>query len=192
MVYLCASVITLWTSARARIIWIAGLLAGYYAITRFVSVPGCDHAAWFTQHCTWPDIDHKLMVGHLYTVSFDPEGLLSTFPAIATTLMATLGRIISERSYNPLASSSRPGPCRGGRSGCRLRGASLVPDWQTVVGDPIRALHRWCWMSYLALCCWLIEIRGWRMWAKPFLGWVRTRSWSDAGPIFVQQTWRHD
>src|SRR5579859_3188661 len=47
LVYLCASVITLWTSTRGRILWIAGLLAGYYAVMRFVPVPGCDSAAWF-------------------------------------------------------------------------------------------------------------------------------------------------
>ncbi len=91
LVYLCASVITLWTSSRGRVMWIAGLLAGYYAALRLVPVPGCDHAAWMTQHCSlagW--IDRKLMLGHLYRPDFDPEGLLSTFPAIATTLLGTL------------------------------------------------------------------------------------------------------
>ena len=94
-VYLFASAITLWTSTRGRILWITGLLAGYYAVSRFVPVPGCDHAAWFTQmqtqHCTLAGfIDRKLMLGHLYRRDFDPEGLLSTLPAIATTLLGTL------------------------------------------------------------------------------------------------------
>src|SRR5262249_58581406 len=91
LVYLCASVITLWTPGRGRLIWIAGLLAGYYAVMRFIPVPGCDQAAWLTQHCSlagW--IDRKLMFGHLYRSDFDPEGLLSTFPSIATTLLGTL------------------------------------------------------------------------------------------------------
>jgi len=91
IVYLFASVITLWTATRGRILWIAGLLAGYYAVMRFVPVPGCDQAAWMTQHCSLAGlIDRKLMLGHLYRHDFDPEGLLSTFPAIATTLLGTL------------------------------------------------------------------------------------------------------
>ena len=35
-------------------------------------------------------IDTKLLGGHLYRPTFDPEGILSTFPAIATTLLGTL------------------------------------------------------------------------------------------------------
>src|ERR1700739_3965611 len=91
VVYLFASAIALWTSTRGKIIWIAGLLAGYYAVMRFVAVPGCDPAAWMTQHCSlagW--LDRLLMPGHLYRRDFDPEGVLSTFPAIATTLLGTL------------------------------------------------------------------------------------------------------
>src|SRR6476646_5939410 len=91
VVYLFAAAIALWTSTRGKILWIAGLLAGYYAVSRFVPVPGCDPAAWMTQHCSlagW--LDRALMYGHLYRKDFDPEGVLSTFPAIATTLLGTL------------------------------------------------------------------------------------------------------
>src|SRR5215472_1084830 len=71
VVYLCASVITLWTARRGRIEWVAGLLAGYYVVMRFIPVPGCDPAAWMTQHCSlagW--LDRLLMPGHLYRRDF--------------------------------------------------------------------------------------------------------------------------
>ena len=45
VVYLFASAITLWTGARGRLLWIIGLLVGYYAVMRFTPVPGCDPAA---------------------------------------------------------------------------------------------------------------------------------------------------
>jgi len=186
LVYLCASAITLWTSGRGRIIWIAGLLAGYYAVSRFVSVPGCDHAAWITQHCSlagW--IDRKLMFGHLYRRDFDPEGLLSTLPAIATTLLGTL-------------------------AGEFLRGATSL--WHKVRGLIVAgvagvaagyAWHPWfpigkpLWTSSyvlftagaacltLALCWWLIEMRGWRMWATPFLWLGSNASLAYALSTFV-------
>jgi predicted acyltransferase len=35
-------------------------------------------------------IDTQLLSGHLYTPNFDPEGILSTFPALVTALLGTL------------------------------------------------------------------------------------------------------
>ena len=170
IVYLFASVITLWTSTRGRILWIAGLLAGYYAVMRLVPVPGCDHAAWMTQHCSLAGfIDRKLMLGHLYRRDFDPEGLLSTFPAIATTLVGTLvGEFLRG------AASLRS----------KLRGLALAGVAGVIAGyawHPWFAISKPLWTSsyvlftagaaclLLAICWWLIEMRGWHTWAKPFL-----------------------
>ena len=170
LVYLCASAITLCTESRGRMLWIAGLLAGYYAVMRFVPVPGCDHAEWMTQHCSvagW--MDRTLIQGHLYRKDFDPEGLLSTLPAIATTLLGTLaGEFL--RGAASLAQ--------------KLRGLAIAGVAGVAAGY---AWHPWfpiskpLWTgSYvlftagaacltLALCWWLIEMRGWRAWAMPFL-----------------------
>lgn len=170
LVYLCASMIALWTTKRSRVIWIVVLLAGYYALLRLFPSPGCDPAAWMTEHCSlagW--IDRKLMPGHLYRVDFDPEGLLSTLPAIATTLLGTL---IGE-FLRSAASLSR-----------KLRGLVFAGVAGVVAGY---AWHPWfpiskpLWTSsyvlftagaaclVLAGCWWLIEMRGWNQWAKPFL-----------------------
>jgi predicted acyltransferase len=170
VVYLFASVITLWTSTRGRILWIAGLLAGYYAVMRFVPVPGCDHAAWMTQHCSLAGfIDRKLMLGHLYRRDFDPEGLLSTVPAIATTLLGTLAG-----EFLRGAASLRH----------KLRGLALAGVAGVAAGyawHPFFPISKPLWTSsyvlftagaaclLLALCWWLIDMRGWRLWSRPFL-----------------------
>lgn len=184
VVYLCASVITLWTSGRGRIMWIAGLLAGYYAAMRFVPVPGCDHAAWMTQNCSLAGyIDRKLMFGHLYRPDFDPEGLLSTFPAIATTLLGTLaGEFLSGASPQRAKSELAGGPAASLRH--KLRGLAIAGVAGVAAGY---AWHPWfpiskpLWTSsyvlftagaaclLLALCWWLIEMRGWHAWSRPFL-----------------------
>ena len=184
VVYFCASVITLWTSTRGRIIWIAGLLAGYYAVMRLVPVPGCDHAEWMTQHCSlagW--IDRQLMIGHLYRRDFDPEGLLSTFTAIATTLLGTLaGEFLRGASPQRARSGLAGGPTASLSK--KMRGLAIAGVVGVVAGY---AWHPWfpiskpLWTSsyvlftagaaclLLALCWWLIEMRGWRAWARPFL-----------------------
>src|SRR5580765_8231313 len=170
VVYLFASVITLWTSTRGRILWIAGLLAGYYAVMRFVPVPGCDPAAWMTQHCSlagW--LDRLLMPGHLYRRDFDPEGVLSTLPAIATTLLGTL----AGEFLHGATSLSR-----------RLRVLMIAGVAGVAVGyawHPWFPIYKPLWTSsyvlftagaaclLLAVCWWLIEMRGWRLWSRPFL-----------------------
>jgi len=89
--YLAASLLYLWTGARTRWAIVAALLVGYWILMRFVPVPGFgiptidiplldpdrNLAAW---------LDRKLLWGHLYEHVRDPEGLLSTLPAIASTL----------------------------------------------------------------------------------------------------------
>jgi predicted acyltransferase len=89
--YLAGSVLYLWSGARVRWAVIAGLLVGYWILMRFVPVPGFgiptvniplldpdqNLAAW---------LDRKLMMGHLYERVRDPEGVLSTLPALANTL----------------------------------------------------------------------------------------------------------
>jgi len=93
--YLVCSVLVLWTGTRARVAVIAVCLAGYWVLMRFVPVPGLgvpthdiplldpnrNLAAW---------LDRKLLFGHLYEGTRDPEGLLSTVPALGTTLIGVL------------------------------------------------------------------------------------------------------
>jgi predicted acyltransferase len=170
VVYLCASVIVLFSEKRGRIAWIAGLLVGYYVLMRFVPVPGCDRADWMTQHCSlagW--IDRKLMPGHLYRPDFDPEGLLSTLPAIATSLLGTLvGEYL----------------CSTGRLSHKLRILSIAGALCVAAGyawHPFFPIYKPLWTSsyvlftagacclLLALCSWLIDVRGWRWWDRPFV-----------------------
>jgi predicted acyltransferase len=210
VVYLFASMITLCTATRGRILWIAGLLAGYYAVSRFVPVPGCDPAAWMTQHCSLAGfIDRKLMLGHLYRRDFDPEGLLSTLPAIATTLLGTLAGQFLRSSANLRH---------------KLRGLLIAGVAGVAAGY---AWHLWfpiskpLWTSsyvlftagaaclLLALCWWLIEMRGWHAWSRPFL-WLGSNAivayalstfigklWSiiklsDAGNSITLQAWIYE
>ena len=89
--YCIGSILYLWTGTRTRWAVIVSLLVGYWIVMRFVPVPGFgvpsvniplldpdrNLAAW---------LDRKTMWGHLYEGVRDPEGILSTFPAVANTL----------------------------------------------------------------------------------------------------------
>jgi predicted acyltransferase len=170
IVYLCASVITLGTARRGRIAWIAALLTGYYAALRFIPVPGCDHSAWMTQHCSlagW--VDRTLMAGHIYRADFDPEGLLSTLPAIATTLLGTFTGEFLRDAESPQH---------------RIRGLAIAGVAGVIAGYAWHLffpIYKPLWTSsyvlftagaaclLLAVCSWLIDLRGWRRWDGPFV-----------------------
>jgi predicted acyltransferase len=93
--YLIAAVFVLWTGTRGQIVGIAACLIGYWILMRYVPVPGFgvpgrdiplldpdrNWVAW---------LDRKLLMGHLYEGTRDPEGLLSTIPAIGTILLGVL------------------------------------------------------------------------------------------------------
>ena len=99
--YVAASAIVLVTSGKGRAIAVtaAALLVAYWALLAFVPVPGFG-AGRFDSLGSWPAfVDrHVFTVAHLwvwgttdpYGVTYDPEGLLSTVPAVATTLIGVL------------------------------------------------------------------------------------------------------
>ena len=93
--YLAAALITLYCRTNARIVWITALLLGYWVLMRFVPVPGYGIPVYDIP-LLHPDanlaayLDRKLMLGHLWEGTRDPEGVLSTLPAIATTLCGVL------------------------------------------------------------------------------------------------------
>ena len=99
--YLFAAIIVLNTNIRGQVIWIVGILIGYWAAMRFIPVPGFRRGDWAPGHTLSGYIDRMLLPGELYIkcreavtgklVSCrDPEGLFSTIPAIATVLTGVL------------------------------------------------------------------------------------------------------
>jgi predicted acyltransferase len=93
--YFAAAILVLWSNRRGVWIAIFTCLVGYWALLRFVPVPGLGvpgHNIPFMDPdrnlAAW--LDRKLFMGHLYNGTRDPEGILSTIPAIATTLIGVL------------------------------------------------------------------------------------------------------
>ncbi len=93
--YVITALLELWIGWRAQVAVAIACLAGYWILMRYVPVPGFgipthdiplldpdrNIVAW---------LDRKLLMGHLYEHTRDPEGLLSTIPAIATSLLGLL------------------------------------------------------------------------------------------------------
>ena len=94
--YVFTSLFLLWSNTKGRIAVACSLLVGYWVLMRYVPVPGYGFPGQdFPLLDPWKNLaaylDRWLLPGHLYgDGTYDPEGLLSTLPAIATTLFGVL------------------------------------------------------------------------------------------------------
>ena len=116
-------------------------------------------------------IDRSLLGGHLWSESmtWDPEGLLSTLPAIATLLIGILAGewLRSDRE--------------GARKAAGLAAAGFGLDRGGRLLHPYFPINKNLWTSTfvlftggfamfaLAACYWAVDLRGWRRWAAPWL-----------------------
>jgi predicted acyltransferase len=93
--YFFAAILELWAGRRWQLVALAGCLIGYWALLRFVPVPGAGlpgrDIPFMDQVQNLPAwLDRKLFMGHLYDGTRDPEGIIHTIPAIGTTLIGVL------------------------------------------------------------------------------------------------------
>jgi predicted acyltransferase len=105
--YLIASAIYLTTGVRGQIVWIASLLSAYWLIMKLAPVPGYGAGHLDVERNFAHYIDGLVLGRHNYagTKTWDPEGIVSTLPAIATTLFGVMAghllrlkRELSERT----------------------------------------------------------------------------------------------
>jgi predicted acyltransferase len=87
LAYMFANIIYLFSKQRTQVIWFFGLLIGYWLMLKFTSAPGFPHGDLTMQGNFASYIDRSIIPGRLYLVIHDPEGLVSTIPAISTGLL---------------------------------------------------------------------------------------------------------
>jgi len=104
--YVITAVLELWTGWRVQLAVAVACLVGYWILMRYIPVPGFGiptHDIPFLD----PDrnivawLDRKLLMGHLYEGTRDPEGVLSNIPAVATCLLGLLTGKWMKSSYSP-------------------------------------------------------------------------------------------
>lgn len=92
--YLFASLMFLNFNVRGLVAACVALLAGYWALMTFVPVPGigAGHFGPDQNLANW--IDAHYLPGRLFDKTRDPEGLLSTLPAIGTCLLGVFAGLV--------------------------------------------------------------------------------------------------
>ena len=88
--YTAAAVIVVFSKWRAQAITAGAILVLYWAASMFIPVPSHGAGVITMEGCLSSYIDQLLVPGKLWFVYGDNEGLLSTLPAVATTLLGAL------------------------------------------------------------------------------------------------------
>ncbi len=102
LAYMFANIIYLYSKQRAQIIWFFGLIIGYWLLLKFTSAPGFPRGDLSMEGNFASYIDRSVLPGKLYLGIHDPEGLMSTIPAIATGLLGILtGSFLKTSSIAP-------------------------------------------------------------------------------------------
>ena len=149
----------------------AGLLLLYWLLMTIIPVPGCDVTTIDDKACNLAAyIDRTLLTeGHLWSQAkvYDPEGILSTMPALVTTIAGVLTGLWLRTDRSKLEKAA----------GIFFAGTVLLAvgwSWSLVF-----ALNKALWTSSYVLytagialltlggCFWLIDVKGWDRWARP-------------------------
>jgi predicted acyltransferase len=99
--YLFASILFLNFGRRGLLVALAALLGGYWALMTFVPVPGIGSGSFAPDANLANWIDAHYLPGRLWDVTRDPEGLLSTLPAIGTCLLGVFAGLLLQDDRVP-------------------------------------------------------------------------------------------
>lgn len=167
-----ATIPVLFTRKRGQAITAGALLLGYWALMTLVPVPGIGAGVLEPGKDLGAYIDRMILgTEHLwrYSKTWDPEGILSTLPAVGTMLLGVLvGHWI-----------------RAGHDDRRLvtglLGAGVALTLMGWLWGTVFPINKNLWTSSytvftaglacltLAACYWLIDTKGYRRWAVPFI-----------------------
>lgn len=170
--YLATSAIVLFTGLRGQVVATAALLLGYWALLTLVPVPGGTAGDLTPDGNLGAWLDRTILgTEHLWSQSrtWDPEGILSTIPAIGSVLFGVFtGRWI-----------------RAGKSGSTVTRGLLAAGVAAVALGALWGqffpINKNLWTSsftvftsgmallLLGVFYWVIDVRGWRRWATPFV-----------------------
>src|ERR1700694_2679701 len=177
IVYVCAALLTLKSTVKQQIIIVAALLFGYWFAMTLIPVPGEDVVGALLLHTKDRNLAAYLdraILGTNHTwigsVTFDPEGPLSTIPAIATAMLGVIaGRWIAQRE-KPLLDRIT-GLFAAGSIGMML---GLMWNWSFPINKNL-------WTSSyviftagmacvaLATIMWIVDHYNVKWWTKPFV-----------------------
>jgi predicted acyltransferase len=174
-----AGLLSLWLGARSLAIACGTLLLGYWALLAFVPMPGGTPGDLREGHNLVNWFDSQFLPGRKYDRDHDPEGILSTIPAIANCILGVLAGIFLRTTR---AEGSR-------KSLLLVAGGAALLALGLLWSVPFPMIKKLWTSSFVLFACGcsaillgafhqIIEVRKMRAWAEPFI-------WIGLNPITI-------
>jgi len=173
-----AALIYLNFSLRKQLIWLLGILVGYYIIMIAIPVPGFGNGVLTPEGNLAAYVDRLWLPGKLHRTVYDPEGLLSTIPSIATALLGVFtGTFLNAKNSRfSLA-----------RKALYLFIAGIILVSLGLLWNPFFPVNKNMWTSSFVLVAggfslvlfsffyYIIDVKTYQKWSLPFI-WIGTNS----------------
>jgi predicted acyltransferase len=173
-----AALIYLNFSLSKQIIWLVCILVGYYILMVAIPVPGFGNGILTPEGNLAAYVDRLWLPGKLHRAVYDPEGILSTIPAIASALLGVFtGSFLN-------AKNSRFTPIKKAFALLVAGVILLLIGW---IWNTVFPINKNMWTSSFVLLTggfsvilfavfyYIIDIKGQQKWSIPFI-WIGTNS----------------
>ncbi|MGE5679953.1 MAG: acyltransferase family protein [Bacillota bacterium] len=171
IVYLISSLIFLKSSEKAQIFITIFILLFYWAIMTLIPVPGVGYPNLEPSTNLSAYVDRMVLGSHIwyYSKVYDPEGILSTIPSVATCL---IGIITGQWLRKPVDKLTK------------TVWMFVFGSFGLVIGtiwDMWFPINKNIWTSsyvvftggmalqFMAICYFLVDVKGYKWWTKPFI-----------------------
>lgn len=170
--YVAAATLLVYVRPRVIAATLVALLVGYWALMTWVPVPGFGAGDFAEGHNLANWIDAQYLPLRRWDGDHDPEGLLSTLPAIASCLLGLFaGLLVQDARRTPIQKIQL---LVGG--GVLLIGLGYLWSIQFPIikklwtSSFVLVAGGWS-AALLGIFYLLIDVIGWRVWARPFV-WI--------------------
>jgi predicted acyltransferase len=163
--YFFAALIFVYTTVRVQAVITVGLLVLYALLMGLFNHGSFSEHGNFSEH-----VDSLILRGHTWheTNTYDPEGIVSTIPAIASVLFGIL-------TGHWLRSRKEPAEKTAWMfvaANFLLLAGQILNYWMPINKklwtDSYAVFMAGMALNIFAICYWLVDVKGHRKWAKPF------------------------
>jgi predicted acyltransferase len=194
--YLAAWAAKRWLRPRGQAVLALVLVVGYWALMTRVTGPEGHSPNLEMQTNLSAQVDRVLLVPHVWsqTKTWDPEGVLSTLPAVATTVLGLLAGLWVRSGRRPFAITL--GLLLGGLAFASLGvlWGEAAPPWlvfpvnKSIWTSSFVLLTGGLGASLFGLTYWVVDVAGWKRWAAPFVTYGKNAIAVYVGAGFLADT----
>lgn len=173
-----AAIIYLNFSLPKQVLWFIGILIGYYLLMILVPVPGFGSGNFTAEGNLSAYIDRLFLPGKLHRTVYDPEGLLSTIPAICSALLGVFTGTFLKTAFSNITPSKKT---------LIMLAAGAFAVAMGLLWNLVFPINKTIWSSsfvlfaggfsiiLFALFYYIIDVKSYTKWSIPFI-WIGTNS----------------